>query len=154
MKWVEGKTTEKSVFAICPKSVYLDLSLLYLLLIPDPISLLLRNYSLFIPQDAGPSMAQKAKVFLSSHNGKGTSLRRGEGGFAAANPRPLISGFLVRCGEGDLRRGEVLHRGEGGLRNGEPVTLCDAAFSSFLLLLCFFCLLAALLIPTSPYSIE
>ena len=24
----------------------------------------------------------------------------GEGGFVAADPRPLISGFLVRCGKG------------------------------------------------------
>ena len=47
-------------------------------------------------------MAQKVRVFSSSHNGKGTSLRRGEGGFATANPRPLILGFLVRCGEGTL----------------------------------------------------
>ena len=47
----------------------------------------------------GPSMAQKAKVFSSSRNGKGTSLRRRKGGFVAVNPRPLISGFLVRCGE-------------------------------------------------------
>ena len=100
MKWVEGRTTEKSVFAICPESVYLELSLLYLLLLPDPIPLLLRNYSLFIPQDVGPSMAQKARVFSSSRNRKGTSLRRGEDGLAAADPRPLISGFLVRCGEG------------------------------------------------------
>ena len=69
-------------------------------------------------------MAHKARVFSSSRNGKGTSIRRGEGGFAAVNPRPLISGFLVRCDE-------------GGLCSGEPVTLCDATFSSFLLLLCF-----------------
>ena len=86
----------------------------------------------------GPSMAQKARVFSSSRNGKGTSLRRSKGGFVAANLRPLISGFLVRCGEGGLRSGERgPHNGEGGLRSGEPVTLCDAAFSSFLLLLCF-----------------
>ena len=69
-------------------------------------------------------MAQKARVFSSSRNGKGTSLRRGEGGFAAVNPRPLISGFLICCGE-------------GGLLNSEPVTLCEAAFSLFLFLLCF-----------------
>ena len=137
MKWVEGKTTEKSVFAIYPKFVYLDLPLLYLLLLPDPIFLLLQNFSLFIPRDAGPSMAHKAKVFSSSSNGKGTSLRGDKGGFAAANPRPLISGFLVRYGEGGLRSGEVLRRGEGGLRSGEPVTLCDVTFSSFLLLLYF-----------------
>ena len=40
-------------------------------------------------------MAQKARVFSSSRNGKGTSLCCGEGGFAVANLRPLISGFLV-----------------------------------------------------------
>ena len=68
-----------------------------------------------------------------------------------ANLRPLILGFLVRREEGGLRNSGVLHRGkgglrssgvlhcgEGGLRSGEPITLCDAAFSSFLLLLCFF----------------
>ena len=99
---------------------------------------MLRNYSPFIPRDAGPSMAQKSRVFFSSsRNGKGTLLRRSEGGFVAAELRLLISGFLVRCYEGGLRSGEVLRRGEGGLHNGEPVTLCDAAFSSFLLLLCF-----------------
>ena len=54
----------------------------------------------------------------------------GEGGFVAANLRPLISGFLVRCDEGTLRCGEVL-------RCGEPITLCDAAFSSFLLMFYF-----------------
>ena len=125
MKWVEGKTTEKSVFVIRPESVYLNLSLLYLLLLPNPISPLLRNDSLFIPQDAGPSMAHKARVFSSSHNGKGTSLRRCESGFATANLRPLISGFLVLYGE-------------GGLCSSELVTLCDVSFSSFLLLLFFF----------------
>ena len=82
-------------------------------------------------------MVQNARVFSSSHNGKGTSLCRGKGGFVATNPRPLILGFLVRCGEGGIRSGKVLRRGEGGLRSDEPVTLCDAAFSSFLLLLCF-----------------
>ena len=61
----------------------------------------------------------------------------GEGGFTAANSKPLISGFLVRCGKGGLRSSEVLHRGEGGLHSDEPVTLCDAAFSSFMLMLCF-----------------
>ena len=72
---------------------------------PIQSPLLLRNYSLFIPRDTGPSMAQKARVFSSSRNGKGTSLHRGEGGFVAANPRPLISGFLVCYGE-VLRRSE------------------------------------------------
>ena len=82
-------------------------------------------------------MAQKARVFSSSRNGKGTSLHRGEGGFAATDPMPLISGFLVRCCEGGLCSGEVLRRGKGVLHSGEPVTLCDAVFLSFLLLLCF-----------------
>ena len=125
MKWVEGKAIENSVFAICPESVYHNLSLLYLLIFADPISPLLRNYSLFIPRDVGPSMAQKARVFFSFRNGKGTSLRRGEGRFVVANPRPLISGFLVRCCE-------------RGLRSGEPVTLCIIAFSSFLVMLRFY----------------
>ena len=57
-------------------------------------------------------MTQKARVFSSSRNGKETSLRCGKGGFAAADPRPLILGFLVRCGEGGLRSDEVLRRGE------------------------------------------
>ena len=82
-------------------------------------------------------MAQKTRVFSSSRNGKGTLLRRDEGGFASANPRPLISASLVRCDEGGPRRGKVFRRGEGGLNSGEPVTLCDVAFSSFLLMLCF-----------------
>ena len=95
-------------------------------------------------------MVLKARVFSSSRNGKGTLLCRGEGGFAAADPRPLISGFLVRfceggllsgelfhCCEGGLLNGELLRCGERGLLSGELVTLCDAAFSSFLLLLCF-----------------
>ena len=33
-------------------------------------------------------------------------LRIDEGGFAAKDPWPSISRFLVRCGEGTLRRGE------------------------------------------------
>ena len=65
-------------------------------------------------------MAKKARVFSSSRNGKGTSLRRGEGGFAAADPRPLISGFLVHCDEGTLRCGKVLHCGEGGFAAANP----------------------------------
>ena len=95
-------------------------------------------------------MAQKARVFSSSRNGKRTSLHHGEGGFAMANPRPLISSFLVHCGErglcsgkvlccdeGGLHSGEVLRRDEGDLRSGEPVTHCDAAFSLFLIMLYF-----------------
>ena len=70
--------------------------------------LLLRNYSPFIPRDAGPSMTQKARVFSSSRNGKGTSLCPGEGGFVAADPRPLISGFLVCYCKGGLSSDEVL----------------------------------------------
>ena len=54
-----------------------------------------------------------------------------------AKPRPLISGFLVLCGEGGLRSDEVLHRGKGGLRSGKLVTLCAVAFLSVLLLLYF-----------------
>ena len=45
-----------------------------------------------------------------------------------------LSSSLLRRG---LRSGKVLRRIEGGLRNGEPITLCDAAFLSFHLLLCF-----------------
>ena len=52
-----------------------------------------------IPRDVGSSMAQKARVFSSSRNGKGTSHGRSKGGFIAANPRPLILGFLVHCNE-------------------------------------------------------
>ena len=86
-------------------------------------------------------MALKARVFFSSsRNGKGTSLHLDEGGFVLADSRPLILGFLVRCGE-------------GGLHSGEPVAFCCCLFviSAYVL---FFCLLAALLIPTSPYSME
>ena len=52
----------------------------------------------------------------------------GEGGFVAADPRPLISGFLVRCGKGGLRSSEVLHRGEESLRRGEPVAFLMLPF--------------------------
>ena len=48
----------------------------------------------------------------------------------------------------------MLRRGEESLRRGEPVAFLLSAFLSFLLMLWFLCLLAALLIPTSPYSIE
>ena len=120
----------------------------YLLLLVDLIPFLLRNYYLFIPRDTGPSMDEKARVFFSSsHNGKGTSLRRDEGGFSTADSRPLISGFLVRCGEGTLLYGEVLCR-------GEPVALCWSNFFVFYSSVLFSCLLAARLIPLSPYFIE
>ena len=65
--------------------------------------------------------------FSSSRNGKGTPLRRSEGGFAAADPtfaatdptfaaadpKLLFSGFLVRCCKGGLHSGELLRRGFG-----------------------------------------
>ena len=105
---------------------------------PIQSPLLLRNYSLFIPRDTSPSMAQKFRVFSSSRNGKGTSLRRGEGGFAAADPRPLISGFLVRCGEGGLHNCEVLRRDKDSIRRGKPVAFlllpfCHLCFCSVFL---------------------
>ena len=51
--------------------------------------------------------------------------------------RGLCSGKVLCCDEGGLRSGEVLRHDEGDLRSGEPVTLCDAAFSLFLLMLYF-----------------
>ena len=60
---------------------------------------------------------------------------------------PSNSDLLVRCCEGGLRSDEVLHR-------DEPIAFLLSAFLSFLLLLWVFFLLVALLIPTSPYSIE
>ena len=61
--------------------------------------------------------------FSSSRNGKGTLLRRSEGGFAAADPtfstvdpKPLFSGFLVRCCKGGLHSGELLCRGDSDLQ--------------------------------------
>ena len=76
-------------------------------------------------------MAQKDRVFFSSsRNGKGTLLRRGKGGFAPADSRPLILGFLVCCGEGGLRSGE-------DSSSWRTSSLFAAAFLSFLLLLYF-----------------
>ena len=130
MKWVEGKTTEKSIFAICPKSVYLDLSLLYLLLLPylTPFGFEITPF-LYLKTQA-QQWLRKLGFFSSFPNGKGTSLRRGEGGFAAANLEPLILGFLIRCDEGVLRNGEVLHHGEV-LRRGEPVAFLLLPFCHF-----------------------
>ena len=61
--------------------------------------------------------------FSSSCNGKGTLLHHSEGGFAAAHPtfaaadpKPLFSGFLVRCCKGGLRIGELLCRGDSDLQ--------------------------------------
>ena len=67
---------------------------------------------------------------------------------------PLNSGLLVHYCEEGLRYGEVLRRGEGSLRCCILVALLLSAFLSFLLLLCFFYLLAPLLNPTPPYSIK
>ena len=90
-------------------------------------------------------MAQKARVFSSSRNGKGTSLRRNEGGFAAADPRPLISGFLVRSGEGTLAKVASLQPTRSPLLVHLFVVSASVLFS---------CLLVAHLIPLLPYSIE
>ena len=67
---------------------------------------------------------------------------------------PLNSGLLVRCCEGGLRCKEsAMPRGRvsSPLRTSSTSVVRLFFISNFVL---FFCLLAVLLIPTSPYSIE
>ena len=104
--------------------------------------------------------SRKLGFFSSSHNGKGTSLRRGEVGFAVADQKPLISGFLVHCSKGTLRCGEVLCHGKGGftvakvasLRPTRSPLLVHLFFVSASVLFSY--LFATRLIPLLPYSIE
>ena len=157
MKWVDGRTIEKFVFVICPKSVYLDLSLMYLLLFPiqspfffeiTPFLYLetrthqwprkLGFFRVLVmerePRFAVANVASQWRRWLRSGEGgfavaKVASqwrrwLRSGEGGFAVVDLRPLISGFLVCCGEGTLHC-------------SEPVALCWSTFLSFLFPFCF-----------------
>ena len=151
-----GKTLEKiissSYYSIFPESVHLDLSLLSLLLLfnpipPPPPPLCFEKSSLLYLETRAHRWPRKIRVLRVPVLEKGPRYVATKIASLLHSRSPSNSDLLVCCCEGGLHSGKVLRR-------GELVAFLLSSFLSFLLLFWFFCLSTALLIPTSSYSIE